>query len=291
MPKKAPPSGKKEKKGIFSSVHMPSLGLVLARLRPGQKKDNKARAESIDALLDRALTEPPPAKSPATVPPAKTASPGGLPPQGTAPADPFMGLSTAQLEEDLVRGIDLDDPAAGISLPPSAAPATASSVKEPDEVAEILKTSGGDLGDPGSLANADALAADLDSLKDVDLGSLDLGGEPAVAAAPGPAVEKSADPAAPAPSTLPRSQPVLPPLADIPRAEAKPLQLEPLSGGLKGNDDLLSSLKKDMKKVKLGKDPSLVRGMKDTIVQAKDLEGDLSQLLETLKSTGGVSDS
>jgi hypothetical protein len=69
----------------------------------------------------------------------------------------------------------------------------------------------------------------------------------------------------------------------MPPAEGKTPRNDPLPGGLKGNDDLLSSLKKDMKKVKLGKDPTLVRGMKDTIVQAKELESDLAQIIDSLK--------
>jgi hypothetical protein len=53
--------------------------------------------------------------------------------------------------------------------------------------------------------------------------------------------------------------------------------------GNKGQDDVLSALKSDMKKVKLGKDPTLVRNMKDVTVQGKELEADLANLLDSLK--------
>ncbi|MDD1674006.1 MAG: hypothetical protein LUQ13_00030 [Methanomicrobiales archaeon] len=277
-----------QKKSLFAGFHLPAFHHMFARLRPGKKKEAKEKLESIDALLDQALAEKPAVPPAIRTPVSSGSSPAGSSPsQGPASMDPFMALSTASLQENLEEEMDLGVPGDTTALPSVAAGSTRPAMTEPDEVADILKDHVGELSDPATIASTDALTADLDSLKDVDLGSLELEAEQGAAAATAaegsPPVAVGAPDISPPVPALPRTPPVLAPLAAAAEPAKKAETGDPFASGNRAHDDILSALKTDMKKVKIGKDPSLVRDMKDMTVQATDLEKDLAEILDILK--------
>jgi hypothetical protein len=276
--KPSSPKEKTQKRGFFAKFRIPSLSQAFARLRFRGKKQEKAEINSIDELLDRALAENPVVVPvPQTpVPPAPAATTAKA--AGGAGMDAFIALSSAELEEDLVTGIGQDEAGGRLDLSPDTPREGAEIATEPDEVAEILKAHEGELGNLGVPVDADALAGDLDSLKDIDLGSLEIEAEQGAAAS---TMKKEETPPS-LPATVPVPPPVIPALQN-PDQSAKGGGMDLFVSGNKGQDDVLSALKSDMKKVKLGKDPTLVRNMKDVTVQGKELEADLANLLDSLK--------
>ena len=282
------PGEKKQKRTLFAGLNLKYFSLALARIRPRSKKRDTSAEESIDKKLDRALTEKPGETKPAgNRPPAPLT--GGMP---AAPKnddmDPVLALSNAELEGDLDLGGSQNEDLAKLDLSlstegsPSLEGPPPPEDTEPDEVAEILKAGENELGELGDLADAQILKAETGDLAEIDLSALDI--DPETAPGSTAAVPKKEDKAAAPAGSLP--------VASLPAG--KPFQQEKSEDMLafaacnKGNDDIFSALKSDMRKVRTGKDPSLVRDMKDVVVQARDLEGELTQIRDAMQRRRGV---
>jgi len=237
-----------------------------ARAPEGEKK--KA-IEEIDAMLDQAVdgSAPDQAASPA---PPKAA--GGA-------VDPLAAL--ADLDLDSLDNLDLDE---------AAGPETAfesdqiSLLSEEDAVSEILKAHQSELEDldldldlPGDSGTAgdlserpdmSALSAELSALDDLDLDEIEIEGEEVD--------DEEIDADEPAPEEEVPDEPGEPPEEDFDMVSFA-------SGGMV-DDDLIAALKSDVKKKKFVEDISLVRELRGEKYSARELAGELEEILATLKS-------
>jgi hypothetical protein len=309
----APAPKKAEKTKRFSGLAQ-FAGSLRAGIRrfTTKEKDTSTHIKKLDEQLDRALDESP-VKVPASTPKAPAPGGGG----GGVSVDPFMALSNAKLEEDLVidpnldMNFDLDQstnsdqnletkPAEAIASIEDAAKLDLALDEEKngesqidaddaDEVAAILKSNeegSGDLGEVGGLTDLNgSLDAGLDSLGEMDLGAIDLDKEMGLDAnAPGSAPAAATGTAAPSPKIKEVA-------ASAPAIEAPPVMASNqndmaafASGSSGGGDDLMAALKADAGSVQQKRDLSLLRDMKDYRTNAGDLALELEEAVSILKS-------
>ncbi|MDI6719529.1 MAG: hypothetical protein QMD46_07975 [Methanomicrobiales archaeon] len=270
-----PPKGEAVPGKKRTALRLPFSGFIAA-LRAGVARfqtrgnDPEVRMRKIDELLDEALADSP--ASP-RAPPAlqKPAAPGG----GSAadPADPFLALSSAQLEDGLLMdsaeesGYEMDDlQGLDASLLGEETPVRVD--QETDDVDEILMAHENGLAGLDDLDGMDAIASQFEDLADADLDAVDPG---------------LPDGTAPV-RTPPPPQPPAPPKVDAnPTGEAPGEDMLAFASGSTG-DELLSALRADIAPMRRGLDLSLVRDLKDTKVDARDLERELEETLGKLRS-------
>ena len=275
-----------------------------------QSRKPKKNIEDIDKLLDRTITEKVPRgsalESAASVPAA--AGPGGagrggaMPEAGAQETDPFLSLSSEELETGLLDGLeDTDLPAPAI--PDSGAPASSEAdtgLSMPDldmpplpdgaadEADAILAAHAGD--DSGEelpgLEGGESISENLGDLDSINLDEIDLGDDSAtMEPAPDPAPLRAAGPA-PVSGSLVPATPITP--AGVDSREDQGDISSFAAGTAPGSDeDMLSSLATDIKQVKKEKDVSLLRELKDFKAPATDIEKELSDVAEQLNTTAG----
>ena len=291
---------------FFSSIR--SLGSTLQ-----QKSKQGKKVEDIDKLLDKTVSErvttPPPAS---TAPSMSLGGAGAGPKNASDPDDPFMSLSGDEFDESLLEGLGDDDgmmtssPASGEE--PVFNPADFPDLEDagPDlsppaldsgsAAEEILKSAGGNPGgdleefsglDGSDLSDSDL--SDLDNLSfddiEVDEGSGDTTVESTDAPAPpagvpGPAAAPPGDSNAVKTAWIPSDAP-----KDANEMEddvGTQADMAAFAGGSGGDEDLLSSLAADVKHVKKEQDISLLRELKDFRAPAKEIETELSSVLERM---------
>jgi hypothetical protein len=161
--------------------------------------------------------------------------------------------------------------------------------EEDDEVADILAAHQ-DLLDEDEDAEVDPFSSGLDGLGDIDLGEIDLdqedaraGGEPAKEDRPVPG--GSAPLATPVGTSSLSPAPVLGAGGGGPGGRSDPNELDMVSfsTGHREDDDLMASLKSDVKGVKRQNNISLLRDLKDVRVPASDLEKELEGIVRAKK--------
>ncbi len=273
-PKKTTPApgAEAERTKVRRSVFA-SFPNALAAVRAGiarfhaRGRSPEEHVQKIDELLDQALADNPvpPQMQPAL---QKTAAPGAKP-----DVDPFLALSAAQLEDELLA----DDEESGdrigdlqrldVSLQGEEAPVQIE--EETDEVDEILKTYETELSDLDDLGSTDALAQQFEDLGNVDLDALD------------PELQDGSAAGDPSPQQPP--EPPAPPKAGAKPPEEPGGDMLAFASGSSG-DDLLSTLRADAAPLRKGIDMSLVRELKDLKVDARDLERELEETLKKLKT-------
>jgi len=241
-----------------------------ARAPEGEKK--KA-IEEIDAMLDQAVDGSAPDQAASPTPPKAA---GGA-------VDPLAAL--ADLDLDSLDNLDLDE-ATGPETAFESDQISLLSEEETNAVSEILKAHQseledldldldldlpGDSGTAGDLSgrpDVSALSAELSALDDLDLDEIEIEGEEVD--------DEEIDADEPAPEEEVPDEPVDQPEEDFDMVSFA-------SGGMV-DDDLIAALKSDVKKKKFVEDISLVRELRGEKYSARELAGELEEILATLKS-------
>lgn len=242
-----------ESGGMFGTLAASVRGAIThARATEGEKKRS---IEEIDTLLDQAVEGSAPQK------------PAGI---GVDPLAALADLDLAALED-----LDPDEAAAPkrgfesdrISL---------LSGGEADAVSEILRAHQSELDPPGSsditadlseLPAMSTLSVDLSALDDLELDEIEIEGEEIA--------DEAADEKEPAPEEVVPEEPVEKPKEDFD-------MITFASGGV-ADDDLITSLKSDVKKKKFVEDVSLVRELRGEKYDARELAAELEEVLAMLK--------
>jgi hypothetical protein len=281
-----------------------SLGKILSESRKPKKK-----VEDIDKLLDRTITEKVSRSSAlenaAAIPTAPVAGGGAgrEMPEGGEETDPFLSLSSEELETGLLDGLedaDLPAPASspgGGNAPPQESADAALSMPDldmpplPDETTDdasaILAAHAAEDGAeelPGLEGADEAVSENLGDLDSINLDEIDLGDDSAMMeTAPGPAPIKATGPAPGSGSLVPAT-----PITAAAGADSGEDQgdISSFAAGTAPNsdEDMLSSLASDIKTVKKEKDVSLLRELKDFKAPATDIEKELSDIAEQMNT-------
>jgi len=272
-----------------------------------QSRKPKKNIEDIDKLLDRTITEKVPrgsalesaASVPAAAGPGGAGKGGSMPEGGAQETDPFLSLSSEELETGMLDGLedtDLPAPAfpdsgtlspqeadAGLSMPDLEMPPLPDGAA--DEADAILAAhAGDDAGEelPG-LDGGEAISENLGDLDSINLDEIDLGDDSVtMEPAPEPAPLKAAGPA-PGSGSLVPATPITPAGADSGEDQG---DISSFAAGTapSSDEDMLSSLSTDIKRAKKEKDVSLLRELKDFKAPATDIEKELSDVAEQLNT-------
>lgn len=150
--------------------------------------------------------------------------------------------------------------------------------EEDEEVDSILKAHQAELEEDGDEEGEDLLSGDLGEMDGIDLDSIEMDEELSEGIDEdedfGPEISGGAAKAAPASGTQPAPKPE-PELA-MPKED----DMIAFGSGRRQDDDLMASLKSDVKGVKKEENISLLRDLKDVKVPAGDLEKELEGLLK-----------
>ncbi len=275
-----------------------SLGTVL-RERNRQKK----KVEHINDLLDKTVSE----KVKFSALAGAGTSTGDIPGSsggGSGPGDraqeqdPFMSLSGDEFDVSLLDGLEDTGPT------PLPAPGPGPMIPEPDiplpspdfstEADNILKDNAGGLEEFSGLEGGESLDQDFRDLDKLDLDDIDLDPDPGeeTPATTSPAEEKPVPSPAAATGPAPVKTAWIP--SDAPGDAGNAgdqasitADMASFSKGASGSDeDLLSSLASDVKKVKKERNLSLIRDLKDFKAPAQEIEDELKETCERLKVPG-----
>ncbi len=253
------------------------LGTLTASIREAithahaPEGEKKKAIEEIDAMLDQAVDGSAPDQAASPTPPKAA---GGA-------VDPLAAL--ADLDLDSLDNLDLDE-ATGPETAFESDQISLLSEEETNAVSEILKAHQSELEDldldldlPGDSGTAgdlserpdmSALSAELSALDDLDLDEIEIEGEEVD--------DEEIDADEPAPEEEVPDEPGEPPEEDFDMVSFA-------SGGMV-DDDLIAALKSDVKKKKFVEDISLVRELRGEKYSARELAGELEEILATLKS-------
>jgi len=238
--------------GMFGALTA-SVREVITHARTPEGEKRRA-IEEIDTMLDQAVDGSAPAKAPAGV------------------VDPLAAL--ADLDLDSLDSLDTDEAADPESIFGSDRISSLSG-EEAGAVSEILRAHQSELEDhdlpDGSGITADllelpdmsALSAELSTLDDLDFDEIEIEGEEIDVDEPAPDEE------------------------DLEEVAEQPEEVFDMvsfaSGGMVDND-LIASLKSDVKKKKFVVDVSLVRELRGEKYNARDLASELEEILTMLRS-------
>ncbi len=306
--------------GLHLRTFLSSLGSLGTILKQRSKREKKV--EHINELLDKTVSEK--VKSSAltsagngvntrTPPPAGSGGPGTQEqPKGQ---DPFLSLSDDEFDVSLLDGLDdLEAPLPKSSPGQELSPIVPNSgsdmaIGDPDipvpsldissEADDILKDNEGGREEFKDLEGGESIDqdfGDLDSLNldDVDL-DIDMEDETTAGAeSPSPKAEKPAGASPAGSSTTPSTTTVKTDWvqSDAPKSTTEAedqistqADMASFAGGASGSDeDMLSSLASDVKHVTKEKNISLLRDLKDFKAPATDIENELKEMYETMKS-------
>jgi hypothetical protein len=297
-------------RSFFSSLG--SLGTVIKeRSRQGKK------VEHINELLDKAVSEK--VKGSALASAGKgintkstplTGSGGPGPQEQAKDQDPFLSLSGDEFDVSLLDGLD-DQEIPQPKSSPAQEPVPAAPVRGPDmsinepdipmpsldidsEAGDILKDNSGGLEEFKGLEGGESIDqdfGDLDnlSLDDVDL-DIDMEEEtPAGNGSSSSKAETASSSSSPNPAIKVETAWIpsdAPKNADMTANQiSTQADMASFAGGASGSDeDMLSSLASDVKHVTKEKNLSLLRDLKDFKAPAIDIENELKDMYETMKS-------
>ncbi|MDH7593622.1 MAG: hypothetical protein QHG99_04605 [Methanomicrobiales archaeon] len=253
---------------------------ILHHLRIHRARDQEEK--KIDRILDE-LIEQNPVKS------ADKAPASGKVSLDPAPvdkgADPFAALADAKVDEEFLTSLEPEKGGdALVPVDPSkfdlSKDERGEGVKldqETDEVEEILKSYGMEIGTEESDHTGDALA----ELKDLDIGEIDLdaiipeSGDGAIAEAPVPKNPPQVQ--APVTATPATREPVKE--EQVPPSPPQSGDAFDIALPGSGESEFISLLKSDAKKITLERDLSLLRDLKDQRCRAEDLIDEMEELL------------
>jgi hypothetical protein len=311
--------GNPKKTGIVTHLgsFLSSLGSLGTVLKERSRRERKV--EHINELLDKAVSEKVKGSALASAGtgarPEKTSPPAAGGPGVQEPPkdqDPFLSLSGDEFDVSLLDGLDDHEASPQKSSPAaektSAAPAAGSDliINEPDiplpsldvssEAQDILKNnSEGSLEEFKGLDGGEAIDQDFGDLENLNLEDVDLDID-IEDEAPGTGGESA--PGQGSTGTSPASNPATtvktdwvasdaPKNADILEKEVSTQDdMAAFAGGATGTDeDLLSSLASDVKKTTKEKNISLLRDLKDFKAPATDIEHELKEMFDMMKTS------
>jgi len=288
-------------RSFLSSIS--SLGTVIR-----ERSRHKKKVEHINELLDKTVSEK--VKGSALAVAGKESisgtGPGSIghePPQQIKNQDPFMSLSGDEFDVSLLDGLEDSEP---LSLSPTPGPVPSSwetggpgrSIPDPDiplpslnissETDGIHKDNGEGLEEFSGLEGGETIDQDFKDLDTLDLENIDLDtglDEGASEAAVPPVSGGASPPDAALPvktdwisSDAPRDA------GSVGEQSSGRSDISSFAKGASGSDDdLLSSLASDVKHVKIEKNLSLLRELKDFKAPATSLEDELKETCEMLK--------
>ena len=303
------------KKSFFSSVR--SLGAVFKGIGKRKKKE-----DGTDRSPDKIVTEKVKGAAPASTKkdtganiPIKGGSPGSAPaiPQDQ---DSLLSLPDAEFDTDLLDGLEEQDPFSSLSTPqdvslpaslsagdlPSGSPDSALPSLDIDSMANDILRQGADaegldefgglpdLGELGDGNPPDLDFGDLDSLSLDDV-ELDAGMDEATqntAKSAKPTGDTSKSPSSASKPSIVKTDWIP---SDAPLKMDKEFEQESthadmlaFAGGATGDEDLLSSLSTDVKRVTKKADISLLRDLKDFQAPATDIDTELLELYNRLNA-------
>jgi len=315
--KEASGSSDPKKTGIVAHLgsFLSSLGSLGTVLKERSRRERKV--EHINELLDKAVSEKVKgsalanaatgAKPEKTSPPAKGGPGVQEPPKDQ---DPFLSLSGDEFDVSLLDGLDDNEASPSKSSPAaektSAAPAAGSDlvINEPDiplpsldissEADDILKNNPeGGLEEFKGLDGGEAIDQDFGDLENLNLDDVDLDIDiedeaPATGGTSGqgsPGTSPSSNPATAVKTDWVASD--APKNADILEKQVSTQDdMAAFAGGASGTDeDLLSSLASDVKKVTKEKNISLLRDLKEFKAPAADIEHELKEMFDMMKTS------
>ena len=303
--------------GLFSplSSFISSVGSLGTILKERSRRERKV--EHINELLDKAVSEK--VKGSALASAGTVVKPGTTPLPGTGGSalqkqpgdqDPFLSLSGDEFDVSLLDGLDDQESTLSGSPAPEKAPALPSGgsdlpMNEPDiplpslninsEAEGILKNNGDGLEEFKGLEGGEAIDQDFGDLENLNLDEVDLDIDieeenPSDSGSPAPGSESPESSPSPKPAEAVRTDWIA---SDAPKNADKPdnqistqSEMAAFAGGVAGSDeDLLSSLTSDVKKVTKEKNISLLRDLKDFKAPATVIENELKEMFETMKTT------
>jgi len=317
--KEASASSDPKKTGIVSHLgsFLSSLGSLGTVLKERSRRERKV--EHINELLDKAVSEK--VKGSALASAATGAKPEKASPlaaggpgvqEPSKDQDPFLSLSGDEFDVSLLDGLDDNEASPSKSSPAaektSAAPAAGSDlvINEPDiplpsldigsEADDILKNNPeGGLEEFKGLEGGEAIDQDFGDLENLNLDDVDLDidiEDEAPAIGGGSATGQENQGASPSSNTATtvRTDWVAsdaPKNADILEKQVSTHdEMAAFAGGASGTDeDLLSSLASDVKKVTKEKNISLLRDLKDFKAPAADIEHELNEMFDMMKTS------
>jgi len=299
-------AAKKTGAGSTLRLFFTSLGSLRTVLKERSKQAKKV--EHINELLDKAVSEK--VKSSALASAGKGAGPK-IPPSGSGGGpgqkeqekdqDPFLSLSGDEFDVSLLDGLDDQETprstsSGQIPTPSAPVPGSTLTMNEPEipmpsldirsEADEILKDNEGGLEEFRGLEGGESIDQEFSDLDNINLDDIDLDVDmeeetpSATAGSPSPAES---------PTTTVKADWIAsdaPKGADLPGDEVSTQDdMSQFAGGASGSDaDLLSSLASDVKHVTKEKNTSLLRDLKDFKAPATDIENELTDVYETMKT-------
>jgi hypothetical protein len=308
-----PGLGKAGKTGTVSPLRsflssLGSLGTVLK-----ERNRQKKKVEHINKLLDKTVGEkvkPSPLAGAGTRAGSGTGIPGGssggtVPVSGAKEEDPFMSLSGDEFDVSLLDGLE-DTESASTS---AAGPGAGQTIQEPDislpsldissETDDILKNNAAGLEEFSGLEGGDSIDQDFGDLDDLNLDEIDLdvdpGDEPTANDDGTTPVEDLSEPPATA-TAGPAPVKTTWIASDAPRdagtagdQTSVTADMSAFAKGASGSDeDMLSSLAADVKHVKIERNLSLIRDLKDFKASATEIEDELRETSEWLTAPGNL---
>jgi hypothetical protein len=316
---------KEKKRGLSLHINsMISSFRALGTILTTRKKTGRENIDEIDKLLDKTISDKADLSEDAsaanvtkgsampTAMPTGGGAGGDFPLQPPArPEDPFLSLSSDELETGLLDSLDEDEsagvaPGSGDAPRVAGAPADTTSaglpISEPDmpippqdvssEAAEIpVADEQPDLEEFGPLEGTDAIEENLGELDTIEHDDAEFDED---------LVDKQTDAAAPASST-----PSAPPeggvtggpaasgvqqtslgVAPAPaQAPADPADMKAFTDVSGSDNDMLNALAGDAKTVKKTQNVSLLRELKDFQEPAKEIESELTEIYAALNTT------
>ena len=310
-------SGSPKKTGIVSHLgsFLSSIGSLGTVLKERSRRERKV--EHINELLDKAVSEK--VKGSALASAATGAKPEKMSPLAAGgpgvqeppkDQDPFLSLSGDEFDVSLLDGLDDNEASMSKSSPAaektSAAQAAGSDlvINEPDiplpsldvssEARDILNNnSEGSLEEFKGLDGGEAIDQDFGDLENLNLEDVDLDIDiedevPSTDGGSAPGQGTTGTSPSPNPATAVKTEWVAsdaPKNADILEKEVSTQDdMAAFAGGASGTDeDLLSSLASDVKKVTKEKNISLLRDLKDFKAPAADIEHELKEMFDMMK--------
>ncbi|MGA2162593.1 MAG: hypothetical protein ABSG28_10440 [Methanoregula sp.] len=301
-----------------------SFGKILTeRKKPAKKPEeiNKLLERTITEKVRRGSALESAAAVPAESGSNRSGAGGALPAENGDESDPFLSLSDEELGTGLLDGLDepgaepqntsaFPDADAGFSMPDLEMPAL------PDETAtdaEAILKANADNGSEelNGLDGVEAVDGTLEDMDNINLDDIDLGDDSGMLE-PAPRVSVlPSDDSAPGSGGLNPSTPTTGTGGSKNSADDNPSDISSVTGkwssegslltvklednhseisafaagtATGSDEDMLSSLATDIKHVKIEKDVSLLRELKDFKAPATDIEKELSEMSEQLKT-------
>jgi hypothetical protein len=315
---------KEKKRGLSLHINsMISSFKTVGTFLTARKKTERKNVDEIDKLLDEMISD----KVNLSIHEfnanmmKESAMPTAMPTGGGAggdfplhpparPEDPFLSLSSDELETGLLDSLDEDEDAgvafgSGDDTIVAEAPADTTSaglaISEPDmpippqdvssEAAEIPVANEPDLEEFSPLEGTDTIEENLGELDTIDLGDAEFDEDlvdtqnDAASASFAPSTPPGGEEGVTEPAVSVVQQPSLDVIPAPAQAPADPADMTAFTAIAGSDNDMLNSLAGDAKTVKKTQNMSLLRELRDFQEPAKEIESELTEIYAALNTT------